>query len=227
MRIAALLLICATVCLAQLADNTVTVTVTRTVKLQPDQAALTITLTGPVTASLSDVVAALQPAGLTAEDLVSVRSFTDTTGSQLSWQFSKALAFSDLKSALPTFGGGPVQTGNVSPFSLTWFLQSQTSQAAQQAAVCPVPTLFADAQAQAQQIAAAAGVRIGGIVSMSQGGGPVIPAAVFRSGDFSQGVFVYDPAGVPPAASLMSILYTTSAVAGAGCSLTVQFQLLR
>jgi Protein of unknown function (DUF541) len=221
MRTAVLLLACASACLAQLEDNTVTVTVSRNVTVQPDQAVLNITVTSPTDADLADVLGAFQGIGLTADDLTYVDTRYDYTGTYLEWQFSKAVAFSDLKMALAAVAAAQKQQNS---FGLTYFVQSQVSQAAQQApALCPIPTLFADAQAQAQQIASAAGVRAGAVVSISQG---VAETGVLSLYDFVRNPFViYDPTtGVSLGSSYVNFLLAPPAAPV--CSLTVQFKLV-
>jgi len=229
-----MLLLFASAALAQSDDNTVTVTATRTVTLQPDQALLGVTLTAPQTSGLDDVLSALQGTGLAAGDLVSATTLpiftvvaTPAPRPQTQWQFSKAIAFSDLKNALTALATAQQNVQKREGFDMSYYTSSQVSQAARQSpAVCPVPTLLADAQTQAQSLASAAGARIGGIVSMAQGAAAQIPTVAARIGDFTQAV-IYDPlTGLPPSLWFSSSLLTQPPAA-AGCSLTVQFQLLR
>jgi hypothetical protein len=224
MRVAALILACASVCLAQLDDNTVTITATRTVALQPDQATISINLTTPRNAGIDDAIAALQGTGLAAGDLVSVSTLTLNVGSGVYWTFRRAVPFSALKDTLTAVVAAQQALEKRSPgFVFTYYVSSQASQAAQNSpALCPMTTLLADAQTQAQQVARAAGVRLGGVVSMRQGGGQIgVPILAVRTGDFSA---IYDPVA-SPVASLATFLYTPPLPAAA-CSLTVQFQLL-
>ncbi|SRR5579883_323880 len=220
MRAAALFLACAGACLAQGNDNTITITASRIVALQPDQALLTINLDLPMRSTFDDALAAVPKLALSASDLTRVQTF----GPLLNWQFSKALAFSDLKTALPALMTAR-QKLEAQPdgSDLYYYVNSQVSPQAQQANACPWPTLFADAQAQAQQVALAAGVAVGGVVSMSQadGTGAIVP--FLRVGDFSA---IYNP--LTALQSVSSFLLTTprpGAGPGPACSLSVQFQL--
>ncbi|HLH18316.1 MAG TPA: hypothetical protein VKX45_13930 [Bryobacteraceae bacterium] len=217
MRIAALFLAFAGACFAQLDDNTITITALRSVALQPDQAVLTISLDLPMTSSFDDALAAVPGVTLTAADLAGVQTF----GPLLSWQFSKAITLSDLGTALPALIAAQQKLAAQPDGSdLHYYLNSQASQQAQQANACPWPTLFSDAQAQAQKVAQAAGVAADGVVSMSQGNGTSAILPFFRVGDFSA---IYDPTAAQQ--SVTSLLLTTSRPGGPSCSLTVQFQL--
>ena len=222
MRIAALFLACAGACLAQLDDNTVTITATRTVTLQPDQAVVGISLTLPATNGLDDALAAVPAAGLTAGDLTGVQSWDTYQGAFLVWQFSKTVAFSDLKNVLPALAAAQQKLeSQKGGDDLTYYVNGQVSQQAQQASVCPLPTLFADAQAQAQQVAQAAGVQVGGVVSLSQGAGAQVAALWFRTGDFS----AVDATTIGGFANFL--LASPLPAASPGCSLTVQFRVTR
>lgn len=229
MRTAALLILCASACLAQLDDNTVTVTATRNVTLQPDQATIGITVTTPLSTGLDDVLAGIPGLGLSAADVVFVDTILLTnTAPSLTWQFSKSVPFSGLKDAISAVGTAQQSlAANRTAFDLTFYVSGQVSQAARQApSVCPIPTLLADAQTQAQQIASASGVRIGGVISMAQGAASQVSIPVFRAGDFTQAV-ISDPfTGTAPSYSYVSFLLTQP-TSPAGCSLTVQFKLLR
>jgi len=223
MRIAALLLACASLACAQLDDNTVTVTVTRTVTLQPDQASLGITVTTPATAGLDDVLAAFPGLGLAATDLTYVSTSIQNVGPSLNWQFSKALPFAGLKDALAAVVAAEQNlAASHGAFALSFYVQGQSSQAAGQSpALCPIPTLLSNAQAQAQQMASAAGVRLGAIVSMTQG---TPPAALVYDFLAVYGILAIDPTtGVPLS---RAALFYAPAGAAPGCTLTVQFQLL-
>jgi hypothetical protein len=204
MRLAALLLACAALACAQLDDNTLTVTVTRTVTAQPDQATLGLNVTTPATAGLDEVLAAFAGLNLAATDL----TYFNTLGQSLNWQFSKTLPFSGLKDALAALAA--TQT----TYTFSYYVQGQSSQGAQQsAALCPIPTLLSSAQTQAQQIASAVGVRLGPIVSMARGSATAVAAW-------------FDPNTAVIPVSIVSLLYRPVPVSTApGCTLTVQFQL--
>jgi len=227
-RLAALLFAGASLCLAQLDDNTVTVTVTRNVTEQPDQAVLGITVTTPRNASLDDAIATAQGLSLAASDLLYVNTAFGLPPST-EWQFSKVVPFSGLKDALAAVLAAQQAAQKRQGFDLSLYVNGSSSQAAQQSpALCPIPTLFSNAQAQAQLIAAAAGVRVGAVASMSQDTGQLaIPTFAARTGDFTQG-FIFDPStGVLPTGVLTSFLLPPVPQPNSACTLTVQFKLLR
>jgi hypothetical protein len=212
MRTILLLLACAAACLAQLDDNTVSVTVTRIIALQPDQATISATVTTPTAAGLDDALPGIAAAGFTAADL----TYVNTSGPGTNWQFSKAVPFSDLKTVLPALATAQQSVSSrTNAVSLSYFVGSQSSQAAEQApANCPVPTLFADAQAQAQLLATISGGRLGAVVSLSQ--------ASSANGTIS-GYFFDSSALFAP---LQLLPLTRVIPAASPCSLTVQFRLV-
>jgi len=102
-------------------------------------------------------------------------------------------------------------------FSVNYYIQSAAQAAAPQ---CPYPALINDARAQAGKLAAAAGVNLGPIVSMTQGtaqGGAT--TFVFEAGSF----LVQTRAIVSLSDFLVGIPYP--GLSTSACSLTVQFQL--
>jgi uncharacterized protein YggE len=217
MRTVAFLLLCGASCFAQLDDNTITVTATRTVVLQPDQAVVSVNLSTAVDGVLDDALAILDGTGFTAADLGAVNTYTYYDGALTNWQFSKAIPFSGLKALLSRIVAVQQSRGQNQPIAyvFTYDVSSQVSQSAQQAAsACPIPTLVADARAQAQQIANAAGARIGAIVSLNQ--------VAQVPNDVSAPIFLLATSSVPFTSSLLA-----QAPQSPGCSVTVQFQLLR
>jgi hypothetical protein len=91
----------------------------------------------------------------------------------------------------------------------------------------PVVSLVS-ARRAADRIATAAGMRLGGIVGLSDGaGGVVVPTAAARTGDFSK---IFDPlAGIPsalPVLSFASFLLAPVPIQSTAGSLVVQFRLL-
>ena len=206
----------------QLDDNTLTVTASRTSLLQPDQALFLVNLTADVSASLDDVVAALQGSGITAADLGGVGSLQSAPAAPNSptlttWTFSLAVSFSQMNgtlSALAAIQQNLAKAGN--GMDMTYYLQgTQISAALQAAQTCPLTALVGSAQSEAQQIAAAAGRKVGPIVGMSDGtsvsGGFISGViAVARTGDFSQSLSTFLLGSAP----------------SPSCSMTVEFKLL-
>src|SRR5262249_32076544 len=158
-----------------------------------------------------------QGTGLAAGDLASVNTIAIANNpASLQWQFTKNTAFSSLKDLLAAIAS--VQQALAEQKNadlLVYYVSARPSQQAQNSpAVCPVPAMPAAARAQAQQVASAAGGRIGAVVSMQQGGGQIgIPTAAIRTADFIQGVILDSPTStiplpLPSFASLLASLPT-------------------
>jgi uncharacterized protein YggE len=217
MRLAILLLAAAATAFGQLEDDSLTVTATRTTSLQPDQATVSIYLSAPAGGSLDDAVVALQGSGVAASDLASVNSYTGDNS--LEWVFNRTVSFFQLKTTLAALDS--IQSALAQKVS--YFVQGSVSPEAQQApALCPLPAMVADARAQAQRVADAAGVRVGPVVSLSQAQPTgLVAAPVFRSGNF------VSAAGVSPVSFLVGVISQSPPPTGSSCGITVQFKLLR
>jgi hypothetical protein len=99
-KIAILLLASAAGALAQLDDDTLTITSTRTISLTPDQAVVNIYLSGPVGGGLEAAVAALQGSGVTAADLASIGTSPNGDDQSVQWVFNRTVSFSQLGTTL-------------------------------------------------------------------------------------------------------------------------------
>ena len=98
--------------------------------------------------------------------------------------------------------------------ALSFFVQgTQVSPALSASRPCLYTALIGDAQAQAQKVAAAVGLRVGSIVAMSDQGGSQVLVGAFTSIYLS--AYILDP--------LTSNVPTPNPI----CSMTVQFKLLR
>jgi uncharacterized protein YggE len=165
----------------QLDSNSVTVTANRNVNLQPDQVLFAVYVTTPFTASLDDVLAAVKGVGITSANFSGVSSnatgtfIVGLTGTTLpatptvQWAFGLPVPFAQMKATVTTLTGLQQSiTQNNSGFSLLFSVQgTQVSATLQQAQTCSLAGLIADATAQAQKLAAAAGLNLGGILAMS------------------------------------------------------------
>jgi uncharacterized protein YggE len=164
---------------AQLDSNSITVTASRGTNLQPDQVVLAVNVDTTMDASLNDVVAVLQNAGITLSNLAGVRTVGPYTLppspvpplTQIEWTFGLPVPISklgDTSAALRTIQQN-VTTGNKG-WGLSFNVQgTQVSMALQQSQVCSYPDLIADARAQAQKMAAAAGMNVGNVLAISSG----------------------------------------------------------
>ncbi len=222
MRALCLLVAAASLAFAQF-DDTITVTASRSVNLQPDQVVLTLSLDTPQTAPLDNVLALLAGTGLTAAEVISVSSVSvaPSLAMQITrWTVTFSLPFSQLTGTLSALTQAQQALSGNPAMNLTYaVLATQVSQELQAAQACPFPALVSAARRQAQAMAAAAGVSVGPIMALSQGSAGAAPVSivpVIRSGDFS----VANING-----TLSSFLIANPAPVPA-CVLTVQFKLL-
>jgi hypothetical protein len=210
------LLVARVLAAADLDNNTVTITATRTIKAQPDQVRVVVQVAVPQDTGLDDVLAKLKGTGITASDLQYANGqqilFPDQRSNQnVQWTFVTTTSLASLKSMRTNLAQLQANLGaNALTFSVAG---TQVSTDAQD---CPLSALVSDARKQADALAAAAGMRTGAIVSVSNGPA-VIPIAVYDL----LGVPV--PSGISRVGSFSSAIITSPQ---ASCSLTVQFKLL-
>lgn len=198
----------------QLESDTLTVSVSQSVNLQPDQVVFAIPLITTASTTLDEAAASLKGAGITAANLSSVSLLREHT---LNWLFTLAVPFSKMPSTAAQL------TAQKIPFYVQGSLVSPALQQAQQ---CPITNLMADAKAQAKRVADAAELVVGDVLALS-GGSPLIsgslipvPTAVFRASlDPTLIGAVLIPAVAPFVPSQPAVLAT--------CSLGVKFKLLR
>jgi hypothetical protein len=230
MRTLLWLLAAAPLAFAQLDNDTITVTATRQANVAPDQAVVAVTVNAPATVALDDILALLGSAGITVSDLSGIGSTTGIlvpAGNPVStqWFFTKAIGLTRLNAVLAALGSAAqAGTAKMPPIAISYYVQSSATSDAQRAAYpCVLPSLLSDAQRQAQNIASAAGVRVGSIVAMADSGGLLqgvigIPTVASWIGDFSQlvGSSFY---------SVNSFLFQS--VSPPPCTMTVQFRIVR
>ena len=165
------------VCLgwAQLTQNSITVTATRTAQLQPDEVVFGVTVNTTLEGAQDEAVAALQGSGITAANFSNVRNVQlyDPRGANpqtvLAWSFSLPAAFSNMKSTielLTTIQKNAAGKKNI--VSISFGPQgTQVSAKLQQSQTCALSDLIADARAQATKLSAAARMGVGAILAMS------------------------------------------------------------
>ncbi len=209
-------LMCTSVLFAQLDSNSVTVTTSRSVNLQPDQVLLAVYVTSGLNTSLDDVLEAVKPLGITIANFSGVGSnstFGFAVGipsslqpvPSLQWTFGLPVAFSKMKDTIAAVTAlqHEIPQTNLG-LILTFSVQgTQVSDALQQSQACSIPDLIADARAQAQKLASAGGLVAGPILAMST----VSPSV----------------AGVSVAGALSAAFLTVPQ----SCVLTVKFALTR
>jgi hypothetical protein len=157
-------------------DRSVTVTASRNNSVTPDQGVFAVTALSPTDASREDVLAVVQEAGLTINNFDSI--YTTTTGGSgpgqpprdsLQWTFSLTVPLTSLKATVAQLTAlqqsvAQKKNGMTVSFSLR---STQASAQALAAQPCAASDLIADARAQAQKMASAAGAGLGGILAIS------------------------------------------------------------
>ena len=165
----------------QLAPNTLTVTATRQVNVMPDQVAFAVFVSAPQTATIDDVVAAVQSLGITAASLTAV--YNNNNNNTLNWSFSLAAPISKIPGTIQALVALQQAIPKSNPgwaFSFT-AQGSQISDALQKTVTCSNADLISDATAKAQQLAAAAGMTLGAIQSMTDGTGASVLGSTLAS----------------------------------------------
>jgi len=149
------------------------VNASRNVSLQPDQAVFSVTVQSGITASLDDVVAALQGSGITAANLLGVSSLQSYLNiaavSALSWVFSLPVPLANTKATVASLTTlaqniGKLNNGLTLSFNI---VGTQVSQQLAQSQTCSLAGLVADATTQAQSLASAGGLTLGAILALS------------------------------------------------------------
>ena len=155
---------------AQLDSNSVTVTATNNVNLQPDQAVFQVSVNSDTTSTLSDVLTAVQPAGLGLSNFSSVGTpFLSVNQTGLQWTFGLAAPLAQIQATIAMLSALQQSVPQANPrLSVSFSIQgTQVSQQSQQSQTCSYADLLASARAQAQTLAAAAGRTLSGILAMS------------------------------------------------------------
>jgi uncharacterized protein YggE len=188
----------------QLDANSISITASRSVILQPDTASFSVTVITAPDTSLDDVLAGLQGSGISARNFTGVF----TVNRSLAWIFHWTVPIAQMKDTI----------ASLSALELNYVVTGvQVSEAATPA--CPRSDLIADATAQARKLSAAAGLTVGRILAVSDNPpqvADVVPTLAGRSGSFSSFI-LGTPSGQQPL--FPSPQFT--------CSLTVQFALGR
>jgi len=204
----------------QVESNSVTVTASQSVNLPPDQVVFGVYVTASINSSLDDVLAALKGSGITIANLSGVGNASPigivtvglATAPNVQWSFALAVPFAQMKATVTALTS--LQQSNIqsnSGFALSFSVQgTQVSASAQQSQVCSITGLIADATAQAQKLASAAGLNLGSILAMSSGTSS--PAA----GNLVQQV-----------ETVGSLLVSQQLTVPQSCALTVKFTVTR
>jgi hypothetical protein len=229
MRTIALLLAFSSWACAQLDDNTITVTASRNVIAAPALMSITTSVGAPFDARLDDVMAIVQPAGITLGDLSSVYAYSPDRGS--TWTFRRNVADKEQAAALAALEQIRQQLtrNRVQEYWLSYSLDSMPG-----AAECPLPALVSDARAQAKRVADVTGVKVGPVFALTHG---EVTAGTPTYAYFA----VYNPATAVAGSGAVAGSYGSVGLASfligvpslyfvpppSTCSISVQFKLLR
>jgi hypothetical protein len=166
----ALFLICAPFAIAQTDSNSVTVTASRTIPLQADQAIFSVSVNAGSNSTLDDVLAAVQPAGITIANFSSVFTVNATPIQPLlQWTFTLVGPLTNTKATVATLTNllSTVAKANAG-LAVSFSLQgTQVSPQAAQSQPCAFPDLLSDAQAKAQALASSASRFVSGILALA------------------------------------------------------------
>ncbi len=156
-------------------QNSITVTASRTASTPADLVAFNVEVLTDLESSRDEVLSTLQGSMLTAANFFSVRTVqqylreTYETVNYLDWTFVLTAPIGNFKSTTSQLTALQQTVAEKKPgMSLSFSVQgTQISSQAAQALTCSTSDLIADARAQAQKMAAAAGAAIGSVLAMS------------------------------------------------------------
>ena len=160
---------------AQLDSNSITVSASNNVTLQPDQALFSVTVTSPLTTGLDDVLTALAGSGITAANFSGVAtqdlylSSSQMPRLVLEWLFSVTAPLTNTQAtvaSLTTLQQNIAKANNGLALSFS-IAGTQVSQQLAQSQTCSLSSLITSATTQAQALAAAAGLQLGAILALS------------------------------------------------------------
>ena len=144
-------------------------------------------VSGPLSTTLDDAVAALQGSGITAANFSNVNTVQSAfqsgpnvqTQVQLRWSFTLPADLANMKATAGTLSAVQQSVaGKKNGMSVTISVAgTQVSPRLAQAQTCALTDLLADARAQAQKLASAAGLSVGAVLSISSATGTSASAA--------------------------------------------------
>jgi hypothetical protein len=186
---------------AQTDSNSITVTASRNPNLQADQIVFGVSVISGLNATFDDVLGALQGSGIALANFTGV-----TTGPYygigvpqpasdpnpvtpaapaptLQWSFILPVPLSKIKDTIGTLTTVQQNVAKKNNWlTVTFQVQgTQVSAQSQQSQACALSDLIADARAQAQKLADAAGMGVGVILAMSGATYGVTPISVYSS----------------------------------------------
>jgi hypothetical protein len=192
----------------QLDSGSVTVTATRSIGLQPDQAVLTASVLSGLDANFDQILRSVADAHIVESEFSGVTVVNQPLGLSLRWDFDLAVPIAQLPDTISTLRA---QLLNITVRG------TQVSAERRAAEPCPREDLMADATSQARRMSLAAGIALGPILSVAEGGvigAVLVPVAASRQGVFSVTVGPYGGSSfAPPLPPSLPVV----------CSLTVKF----
>ena len=211
----------------QLDSHTLSISATRSMYLQPDQVLFGLSVNTSATGNLDQIVGALSGLGITSANLTGTFSSKATT---LSWNFSYTAPLSSLTTTVSALAKlEQTISQNNSGLTLTFSVDTtEVSEQLRQSQSCSNSDLVADATAQGQKLAAAAGLTLGPILKLSNtpltllqpsfdtGELALYPISAGRVGTF----------GTVGADYSLSSFLVAARPSPVTCSLVVEFQLL-
>jgi uncharacterized protein YggE len=209
----ALLFLTAVPLFAQLDSHTLAISASRSITPQPDQVVFGLSVDAAASTTLDQVVGALSGLGVTDANLTGI-----SNSDPFRWSFTLVAPLSKLSTTIASLIKIEQTIGqNNSGLTLTFTIEgTQASQQVQQLPSCSDAELIADATAQAQKLAAAAGLTLGPILRVSNVPGSqtyAVPNIVERVGSFVLGDF-------------SEFLFAAPLPSPVTCSLLVKFELL-
>lgn len=207
--------------------NSITVSASRPIPVQPDEVSLQVNVTSDAHSGLDDIATALQQAGIAGATFTGVNTNgiydpSATSGqSQINWSFTLTTPLAKLKGTFTALLSAQQALAKASPaFGMAFFGGGTlVSPQLQQSLTCPEADLLNDARSAAQKLAAAAGVSAGSILSLSGGNVPTLSLVPgYRLGDFSGG---------SGGAILGGVIANTAPNVQQSCSMTVGLVLVQ
>lgn len=201
----------------QIDSHSITVSASRTANLSADEAVFAVFVDTGLDATLANVIAALQGAGITAANFAGLANAQPQSFNQnqpqptLEWAFGLPVPLAKTKdtiTALTNLQQSVMQLNN--GYTLSFQAQgTRVSPQTLQSQPCVVADLIADARAQAQKLADAAGLTLGAVSAVSS------YTSSSQGNNLLAGLYIsrYSSGG--------------SGIAGAICSATVKFSVAR
>ena len=190
---------------AQQGHNAITVSATRTLNVPPDTVTIYAYVDNGAITTLDGALAALPGSGFTAANLYSFSANAQSGPPLLEWEFSMTVPLAKITDTLTALQKAASQNTAV-----TFFVGgAQLSPQLLAAQDCSYESLLNDAQAQARQVTAAAGISLNDLIAVSEGSTPTV---AYRTGDFSQIIAanfttIYDPTTSQPSSCTLVARY--------------------